>query len=71
MKKFTFEILTLAGDWKPVFCRSMNSTDPETGCSIIACRDAKPYATYGTDAAKADQDYFSRFAGADRIRIKL
>ena len=35
MKKFTFEILTLAGEWKPVFCRSTNSTDPETGCSVI------------------------------------
>lgn len=69
MKKFTFEILTLAGEWKPVFCRSGNSIDPETGCSVIACQNAKPYAAYGVKTAKKDQEYFARFAGADRIRI--
>jgi hypothetical protein len=69
MKIYTFEILTLSNKWKPVFCRSGNSTDKETGCSVIACNTARPYRTWGKDNAEKDLAYFTKFAGEGRVRI--
>ena len=68
-RKYTFEVLTLAGEWEPLFCRSLNSTDPETGSSLIACKTAKPYACYGQTGAAENLAYFARHGGADRVRI--
>lgn len=70
MKKYTFEVITITGEWKPVFCRSGNSIDPETGSSVIACSPSgRPFECYGEEAAQDSLAYFSRFAGLGKVRI--
>ena len=70
VKKYTFEILTVKGEWRPISGRSGNSIDGETGCSVFAASEnGQPYACYGIEAANGALDYFGKIAGHYRVRI--
>jgi hypothetical protein len=70
VKKYTFEILTVNGEWRPISGRSGNSIDIETGCSVFAASEnGRPHACYGIEAANGALDHFGKIAGHHRVRI--
>jgi len=69
-KPYTFEILTLNGEWRGISGRSLNSIDDETGSSVFAASEnGRLYVCFGIEAAKGSLDYFGKIAGHHRVRI--
>ena len=66
----TFEILNLAGDWKPVIGRSLNTIDPRTGSSVYQTHSRESaYKAYTAEYAADSLKYFQQYAGFDRVRV--
>ena len=59
MNSTRFQILCKDGAWRYVFCRSGNSTNPQTGSSIIPTDDRdKAYVAHSQAQADKDLAYF-------------
>ena len=64
MKKL--QIKTLSGVWHYVFCRSLNSTDPETGSAIIHTT----LRSKALDARGDNLEYITRHANGREVRTE-
>jgi len=70
IQKYSFEILTLKGEWRAVSGRAWNLIDDETGSSVFAAsQNGRPYVSYGIEAARDSLNYFGKIAGHNRVRI--
>lgn len=65
-----FQILCPDGQWRYVFCRSVNSTDPVTGCAVISTEArGRAFVAYSATQAEKDREFFTESAHGAAIRF--